>query len=192
MLPEHPVHPLLVHRSPSLRVERCGGASCPHRAERWLDPTLLHARSTSRNRRDLSAAQHTTGPIALAADLAWEPIAVCVHLLVEIPDGLLCPGPPPPRCGTRRFTTRVAQVRAAAAPCRRFTPPNAGDYATSPWHRAVAWRKETHEQKQTAWTGTRRSQASVVLGRSSGRLPAAGTTRRGKIPYRSGILTTCT
>ena len=23
-------------------------------------------------------------------------------------------------CGTRRFTTRVAQVRAAAAPCRRF------------------------------------------------------------------------
>ena len=51
--------------------------------------------------------------------------------------GLLCPGPHP-RCGTRRFTTRVAQVRAAAAPCRRFKPPNAGDYATSPWHRAVA------------------------------------------------------
>lgn len=51
--------------------------------------------------------------------------------------GLLCPGPHP-RCGTRRFTTRVAQVRVAAAPCRRFKPPNAGDYATSPWHRAVA------------------------------------------------------
>ena len=29
-------------------------------------------------------------------------------------------------CGTRRFTTRVAQFRAAAAPCRRFLkPPNA-------------------------------------------------------------------
>ena len=94
--------------------------------------------------------------------------------------GLLCPGPHP-RCGTRRFTTRVAQVRAAAAPCRRFKPPNAGDYATPPWHLAVAWLKETHENK-TAWTGTRRSQASVVFGRSSGRLPGphdAGRSQTG-------------
>ena len=101
--------------------------------------------------------------------------------------GLLCPGPHP-RCGTRRFTTRVAQVRAAAAPCRRFQPPNAGDYATSPRHRAVAWLKETHEKNGL---GGYTSVANLRCVRPMER-PAAGTTRRGKIPYRSGILTTCT
>ena len=84
------------------------------------------------------------------------------------PAGLVCLGPHP-RCGTRRFTTRVAQVRAAAAPCRRFKPPNAGDYATSPWHWAVARQKNT--KRLPGRSGTRRSQASHVLGRSRGRRP---------------------
>ena len=95
--------------------------------------------------------------------------------------GLLCPGPHP-RCGTRRFTTRVAQVRAAAAPCRRFQPPNAGDYATSPRHRAVAWLKETHEKKRPG---------RVHVGRKPPLCSADGaarcrdhTTREDSIPKR--------
>ena len=57
-------------------------------------------------------------------------------------------------CGTRRFTTRVAQVRAAAAPRRRLEPPNAEDCATSSWHWAVARLKESQKRKMRGLSET--------------------------------------
>ena len=94
--------------------------------------------------------------------------------------GLVCH--PHPRCGTRRFTTRVAQIRAAAAPCRRFKPPNAGDYATSPWHRAVAWLKPTRQQIRPGRVHVGRKPPLCSADRAAG--CRDHTTREDSIPER--------